>query len=128
MAERNIPPGAIVCIDAENPGKLKMSRRAYDKRVAGIVSGANGIKPGISMIDEEQLEPGENVSLSGRVYVKANTSGGAIEPGDLLTTSDVPGEAMKASSHEHAQGAVIGKAMTALGLGEGMVLVLVTLQ
>lgn len=129
MAEEGVPPGAVVSIDADNPGKLKMSRSAYDKRAAGIVSGANGIKPGISMIDEEQLEAGENVALSGRVYVQANTSAGTIEPGDLLTTSDLPGEAMKAADHQRAQGSIIGKAMTGLAKGEkGHVLVLVTLQ
>ncbi len=128
MAEQGVPPGAVVSIDAKNPGKLRMSRGAYDKRAAGIVSGANGIKPGISMIDEEQLEAGENVALSGRVYVQANTSAGAIEPGDLLTTSDLPGEAMKAVDHQRAQGSVLGKAMTPLTEGTGMVLVLVTLQ
>lgn len=129
MAEEGVPPGAVVSIDADNPGKLKMSRSAYDKRAAGIVSGANGIKPGISMIDEEQLEAGENIALSGRVYVQANTSAGTIEPGDLLTTSDLPGEAMKAVDHQRAQGSIIGKAMTGLAKGEkGHVLVLVTLQ
>ena len=80
------------------------------------------------MIDEEQLEAGENVALSGRVYVQANTSAGAIEPGDLLTTSDMPGEAMKAVDHQRTQGSVLGKAMTPLSEGTGMVLVLVTLQ
>lgn len=128
MSHRGIVPGAVVSIDPKNPGKLRMSGNAYDKRVAGIVSGANGIKPGISMIDEEQLEPGENVALSGRVYVKANTSAGPIQPGDLLTTSDVPGEAMRAADHHRAPGSILGKAMTALDEDAGTVLVLVTLQ
>ena len=128
MSHRGIPPGAVVSIDPQNPGKLRMSGRAYDKKVAGIVSGANGIQPGISMIQEDALEAGENVALSGRVYVKANASAGPIQPGDLLTTSDVPGEAMRAADHERAPGSVIGKAMTALDKDAGEVLVLVTLQ
>lgn len=60
--------------------------------------------------------------------MNANTSGGSIAAGDLLTTSDVPGEAMKATDLERAQGAVLGKAMTGLNDGQGLVLVLVTLQ
>ena len=128
MSHRGIPPGAVVSIDPQNPGKLRLSGRAYDNKVAGIVSGANGIKPGISMIDEAQLEPGENVALSGRVYVQANNSAGPIEPGDLLTSSDVPGEAMRAADHRRAQGSIIGKAMTPLEGESGTVLVLVTLQ
>jgi len=128
MSHSGVEPGSVVVIDEKNPGKLKASTRAYDKKVAGIVSGANGIRPGISMIQEDMLEAGENVALSGRVYVKADTSAGPIEPGDLLTTSSTAGRAMKAADHDQAQGAIIGKAMTPLTEGEGMVLVLVTLQ
>jgi hypothetical protein len=35
---------------------------------------------------------------------------------------------MKVTDHAKAQGAILGKAMTALKAGRGMVLVLVTLQ
>jgi hypothetical protein len=128
MSHSGVKPGSVVVIDEENPGKLKASTHAYDKKVAGIVSGANGIRPGISMIQEDKLEAGENVALSGRVYVRADTSAGNIEPGDLLTTSSTAGQAMKAADHDQAQGAIIGKAMTRLDDGDGMVLVLVTLQ
>ena len=128
MSHANVTPGTVVVIDTENPGKLRRSAAAYDKKVAGIVSGANGVRPGISMIQEDMLEAGENVALSGRVYVKANASAGPIEPGDLLTTSDIPGEAMKAADPARAQGSILGKAMTALSQGDGTVLVLVTLQ
>ena len=69
------------------------------------------------------------VALSGRVYVRADASNGSIHPGDLLTTSSVRGHAMKVEDHPRAQGAIIGKAMTALKTGEtGLVLVLVSLQ
>lgn len=128
MSHRGVEPGSVVVIDEENPGKLKASTLAYDKKVAGIVSGANGISPGISMIQEDKLEAGENVALSGRVYVRADVTSGAIKPGDLLTTSAASGRAMKAADHNQAQGAILGKAMTRLDEGEGLVLVLVTLQ
>ena len=49
MSREDIPKGAIVIIDDETPGKLRLSDRAYDTRVAGVVSGANGINPGITM-------------------------------------------------------------------------------
>jgi hypothetical protein len=74
------------------------------------------------------LEGGKNVALTGRVYVQASSSNGAIQPGDLLTTSTIPGHAMKVTDHARAQGAILGKAMTGLSDGSGMVLVLVTLQ
>jgi hypothetical protein len=128
MKEETIEKGSVVVIDHEHPGRLKRSTHAYDKRVAGIVSGANGINPGIALKQEGVMDQGENVALTGRVYVKADASFGAIEPGDLLTTSDTPGHAMKASDSARAQGAILGKAMSALKDGSGLVLVLVTLQ
>jgi len=123
-----VPQGAVVVIDERNPGRLKLSEQSYDTRVAGVVSGANGINPGIQMQQQGLLEGGKNVALTGRVYVQADASNGAIKPGDLLTTSTTPGHAMKVTDHARAAGAILGKAMTGLSEGEGMVLVLVTLQ
>jgi hypothetical protein len=128
MGSSELPKGSVVVIDKEHPGELKVSSMAYDRTVAGIVSGANGINPGIALHQEGALDGGQNVALSGRVYVLADASSGPIEPGDLLTTSDMPGHAMKVIDHARAQGAIIGKAMTGLARGTGMVLVLVTLQ
>ncbi len=128
QAAQPVEEGEVVVIDDANPGQLKLTDRPYDPRVAGVVSGANGIHPGIQMHQEGLLEGGKNVALTGRVYVKAEVSNGPIKPGDLLTTSSTPGRAMRVSDHLRAQGAILGKAMTALNEGEGMVLVLVTLQ
>jgi hypothetical protein len=123
-----IPKGAVMVIDEKNPGQLKISDRPYDTRVAGVLSGANGINPGIQMQQQGLLEGDRNVALSGRVYVLADAANGAIHPGDMLTTSATPGYAMKVTSHAKAEGAILGKAMTSLSDGKGMVLVLVTLQ
>lgn len=128
MTSKEIPKGAVVVIDEDNAGHLKMSDQACDRRVAGIISGANGVNTGVTLTQEGVFEGGQNVALSGRVYVQADASNGSIKPGDLLTTSDVPGHAMKVTDHSKAQGAILGKAMTALKDGRGMVLVLVTLQ
>ena len=127
-ADQPIAEGEVVVIDEANPGQLKLTGQPYDTHVAGVVSGANGIHPGIQMQQEGLLEGGRNVALTGRVYVQADTSNGPIKPGDLLTTSSTPGRAMKVSDHLKAQGAILGKAMTSLNDGRGMVLVLVTLQ
>lgn len=123
-----IPQGSVVVIDDEHPGHLKLSDRPYDTRVAGVVSGANGINPGIQMQQQGLIDGGKNVALTGRVYVQAEASNGAIKPGDMLTTSSAAGYAMKVADHARAQGAILGKAMTGLSTGKGMVLVLVTLQ
>jgi hypothetical protein len=128
MKEPQIEKGSVVVIDEEHPGQLKLSTRAYDTQVAGIISGANGVNTGLAMLQEGSLDAGENVALTGRVYVQADASHGAISPGDLLTTSDTPGHAMKVTDHNKAQGAILGKAMSPLKSGTGMVLVLVSLQ
>lgn len=128
MKEEELEKGSVVVIDDEHPGRLKRSSVAYDTRVAGIISGANGVNPGIALHQEGVIEGGQNVALSGRVYVHADATGAPIKPGDLLTTSDTPGHAMKVTEHGRSQGAVIGKAMSSLKEGKGMVLVLVTLQ
>ncbi len=122
-------PGTLVCVDAANPGALVVSSRAYDRRVAGIVSGAGGIATGMLMGQRGSPADGEvPVALSGRVYCLCDASFGSIEPGDLLTTSGTPGHAMKAIDRDRSHGTVIGKAMTVLETGRGLVLVLVNLQ
>jgi hypothetical protein len=128
VGDAEIPEGSVVIIDDAHPGHLTVSTQAYDTRVAGVVSGANGVKPGIQMSQRGVVEGTENIALTGRVYVKVDASRGAIKPGDLLTTSDTPGHAMKVREPARAQGAILGKAMGALEDGQGLVLVLVTLQ
>jgi hypothetical protein len=128
MSQENPPKGAVVVIDENNPGQLKLSAEPYDRRVAGIISGAGGVSPGLSLQQKGVVEGDQPVALTGRVYVQADTSNGAIKPGDLLTTSAKPGHAMKVTDHARAQGAILGKAMTGLAEGAGLVLVLVTLQ
>lgn len=122
-------PGMIVSIDAQNPGKLIVSETAYDRTVAGIISGAGDVDTGMLMGHDGTLADGEYpVALTGRVYVWADASYGAIQPGDLLTTSNTPGHAMKVTDYGRGQGAILGKAMTELDSGQGLILVLVTLQ
>lgn len=124
-----LKPGMVMSIDSKNPGQLILADTAYDTKVAGIVSGANGIKAGMTMSQEGTVASGSvPVALSGRVYAWADASYGAINPGDLLTTSDKPGHAMKVTEHGRAQGAIIGKAMSGLSEGTGLILVLVSLQ
>ena len=123
-------PGMVVSIDPAQVGKLRVSARAYDRTVAGIISGANGINPGLTLGQKGTVADGEMpVANVGRVwcYVDAD-AGGPVAPGDLLTTSATPGHAMKVTDHSAANGAVLGKAMSTLDCGRGMVLVLVSLQ
>jgi hypothetical protein len=128
MSNENLPKGSVVVIDEDHAGQLKPSTEPYDTRVAGVISGANGVKPGLALNQQGVFDGEQHVALTGRVYVQADASFGAIKPGDLLTTSATPGHAMKVSDSARAQGAILGKAMSGLKEGKGMVLVLVTLQ
>jgi hypothetical protein len=124
--ESQITPGTVLVIDADSAGELAISKTPYDRKVAGIVAGANGLGSAV------RLGAGQydfDVALAGRVYCNVDASYGAIQPGDLLTTSPTPGYAMKVTDHDKAQGAILGKAMQPLKQGEkGQILVLVTLQ
>ena len=126
--DQPVEPGMVVVIDERNPGQLKKSDREYDKRVAGVISGAGGIKPGLTLNQQDTFDGGQHVALTGRVYCWVDASFGAVEPGDRLTTSPTPGHAMKAIDNNRAAGAVIGKAMTPLTQGRGLVLLLVQPQ
>jgi hypothetical protein len=122
----SISPGTVLVIDPANPGQLAVSTEAYDCKVAGIVAGANGLGSGVRLGGSEF---DHDVALAGRVYCNVDAAEHAIEPGDLLTTSAMPGYAMKVIDREQAQGAILGKAMQPLNKGEkGQILVLVTLQ
>jgi hypothetical protein len=125
-----VKPGMLVSIDPKNPGALIVSTGAYDKTVAGIISGAGGVKTGLMMGQKDTKADGKYaVALTGRVYCYVDATEQGIEPGDLLTSSATAGYAMKACDSNRSQGTVIGKAMTTMAKGEkGLVLVLVNLQ
>jgi hypothetical protein len=126
---KTIRPGMVVAIDPQRTGYLRIAEKAYDRTVAGIISGANGINPGLTMNQEGTIADGSlPVALTGRVYALADASYSAIQPGDLLTTSNTPGHVMKVTDHTKAQGTILGKAMSPLEQGQGLVLVLVSLQ
>lgn len=128
LSDEDVPAGAVMVIDPGQPGRLKLSTEAYDSKVAGIVSGAGGVQPGIVLTQTEVLEDGRNVALSGRVYALVDADHAPVQPGDLLTTSPTPGHAMKATDVTLRSGAILGKAMSPLAEGRGLVLVLVSLQ
>ena len=124
-----IEPGMLVAIDPDRAGELRLSSQAYDRTVAGIISGAGGVNTGMTLQHKGTMADGDHpVALTGRVWCYVDADAGAIRPGDLLTTSEVPGHAMKVTDHDRAQGAIVGKAMTKLEHGRGLVLVLVSLQ
>jgi len=119
-------PGTVMVFDEE--GILMPSKKAYDTCVAGVLSGAGTYKPGI-ILDKQADKPSRQaVGLVGKVYCKVDAGYGPIKVGDLLTTSDTPGHAMKAQNQGKAFGATIGKALKPLHEGVGMIPILIALQ
>jgi hypothetical protein len=122
---RQLDPGTVAVIDED--GALRESREAYDRKVAGVVSGAGAYKPGI-VLGGASREDRALVAVVGKVYCKVDARHGPIELGDLLTTSPTPGHAMRASDPVRAFGAVIGKALRPMSDGCGLLPMLVALQ
>lgn len=121
-----IEPGMVMILGED--GKLEQSHTAYDKRVAGVVSGAGDYKPGIVLDRQESGNTRQPIALLGKVFCRVDAEHGAIEIGDLLTTSPTPGHAMKADDPVKAFGAVIGKALRPLKAGHGLIPILIALQ
>ncbi len=129
--EQAIEAGMVVSIDPDRAGDLRLADRPYDTKVAGVISGANGLAPGMVLKSEgdSKADGKHPVAMTGRVWVWCDAAaGGAVRPGDRLTTSATPGHAMRVDESARTNGAVIGKAMTELKEGRGLVLVLVNLQ
>lgn len=118
-------PGTIMVMAID--GRLEPCTRAYDKRVMGIISGAANYRPAIVLDKRPDPSGRRPLALIGKAFCKVDASYGAIEIGDLLTTSATPGHAMKVTRPSRAFGAVLGKAMAPLSEGRGLLPVFVTL-
>jgi hypothetical protein len=119
-------PGTVMVLD--DSGGVRVSDKPYDRRVAGVVSGAGGYRPAV-ILDRQTVGPDRRpLALMGKVYCRVDASDVPIAVGDLLTTSATPGHAMKAANPTQAFGAVIGKALRPLSGGRGLVPILVALQ
>lgn len=128
LRERALAAGTVVTLDPTKSNHVEASSKAYDSRVAGVVSAQPGIALG---------EGGHGkvlVATTGRVRIKVDASHGPIEVGDLLVSSNVRGVAMKSRPIDvggveiHRPGTLIGKALEPLAKGQGEILVLLSLQ
>lgn len=121
-----VEPGMIMVLNED--GKLKPSSTPYDRKVVGVIAGAGDHRPGIIMNNRGNNGNRIPVSVLGKVYCKADATYAPIEVGDLLTASQTIGHAMKATDPEKSFGSIIGKALSQLSEGVGLVNMLVTLQ
>ena len=65
-----VEPGTVMVLGEE--GKLEQSQNAYDKRVAGVVSGAGDYKPGIVLDKQESSHTRKPIALLGKVFCKVD--------------------------------------------------------
>jgi len=121
-----VEPGSVLVVGDD--GRLRMTDRPYDRRVAGVVSGAGGLRPGVVLGRRADATGTVPIGLAGRVYCKVDATSRPIETGDLLTTATTRGHAMAAEDPARAFGAVLGKALAPLSGGAAMIPVLVSLQ
>jgi len=126
IVDAEAEPGTVMAI--EQDGTLRPSNHPYDKRVAGVVSGAGDYRPAIVLDKQAQTGNRRPIALVGKVYCKVDAGYAPIEVGDLLTTSATPGYAMKADNPLRAFGAVIGKALRPVPAGQDLIPILVALQ
>lgn len=103
--------GEIV-ISGAQPNVISRSTMPYQKGIIGVYSTSPGLLIGGQTILGGNSNLGNNkipVALAGRVPVKVSDENGPIEAGDYLTSSSIPGVAMKATR----PGLVLGQALEA---------------
>ena len=121
-----LPAGAVVVLDDD--GRIRASSEAYDDRVAGVLSGAEGFKPGLLLDFRAGVSHRRPVALMGKVFCQTDAGHGPVRAGDLLTTSPTPGHAMRVADKSRALGAILGKALRPLAEGRGLIPILVMLR
>jgi hypothetical protein len=105
---------------------------AQQLKLTGSLEEPERLDSEIAML-RSQLDEAKSVTRQ-VVRVKADASYGAIQAGDLLTTSPTDGHAMKAQPIDlggveiYRPGTIIGKALEPLESGTGLIEVFVTLQ
>jgi hypothetical protein len=108
----DIEAGDLVVINGN--GYYERSSKPYDNLVVGVESGNRGR----FKLDDESMEREEGqrqVGIMGHILVNVSIENGPIRPGDSLTTSSLPGRAMKSNR----PGYVVGRAIQAFDGRDG---------
>ncbi len=113
-SDHSLEPGDVVCLsnikvkdannkDISNRGVLSKCSTPNDPHLIGIISTNPGVILG-SIDSDTGNKDKRMLALSGRTPVKVSTSNGPIAIGDYLTSSSIPGVAIKASGHVNTVG------------------------
>jgi len=118
--DSNLVPGEIVCVDRAHSNGVKRCVASSDALAMGVVSTSP------AFVGNDRY--GDNnthyklIGLIGQLPTKVNVENGAIRQGDYLTTSSIPGVAMKASLGDPT----IGIALESLFSGSDSIKVLIS--
>ena len=124
LADR-FEPGDVMVISQDKDRAVTASTDPYSTRLIGVYS----TKPGFVGSVHPMQDRNHNeipVAITGIVPCKVTAENGPIQRGDLLTSSSLPGHAMKATNHR--VGTIIGKAMQSLENGTGKIEILIMPQ
>ncbi len=99
LKEKNVKDGTVITSTANGAA---MATSGYDPHVMGVVSRDAAI-----ILSTNSGPNGVPIIATGRVYILVSSQGGPIKKGDLLTTSTIPGVAVKAVK----DGYVLGSAL-----------------
>jgi len=109
--ETGIEPGDIIVSTGKKGAESYADKSSYpyQETIIGIVSTQPAFVGGVPWEENPSKSPvtDKALSLAGRVPAKVCTENGTIKVGDYLTSSSIPGVAMKATK----PGQVVGKAM-----------------
>lgn len=103
-------PGDVLSIATSKDRTIEKSASAYSSLVLGVYA----TKPGVLLTEENidsDLTGKVPMGVVGVIPTKVCLEGGAIQRGDLLVTSSIPGVAMKADKARVQPGEVLGKAL-----------------
>ncbi|CAN5306326.1 hypothetical protein BH10PAT1_BH10PAT1_2890 [soil metagenome] len=106
-------PGDLMVFSNNSYRTVDKSSIPYDQNVLGVVT-QYGTGYADGCVDDpscgQSYDPHyANVGMLGQVYTKVSTENGNIAPGDPITTSSIPGVAMKATK----AGRIVGHALDA---------------
>jgi hypothetical protein len=126
----SLQPGVVVSLHPEHNAVVQ-STVCNDTRVCGVVSTEPGVLLG-SDTDRPDYEGLAPIALCGRVPCQVVDENGPIQRGDLLTSSSIPGYAMRAEpvlvngERVYRSGTIVGKALEAHRSGRGVITIFVS--
>ena len=110
--------GDVVVISSKEDMLFVKTKKAFDTRVAGVISAS----PKLLMGNGPETKP---LALAGIVECNVTAENGPIKQGDLLVCASLAGYAMRADAEEVSPGMILGSALDVLDSGKGKIYILI---